>query len=126
MNLIRKVILTIEKYKLLNPNDKIVLAVSGGYDSTAMLLIFSILKNEFNFELIVAHLNHSIRGIDADKDEFFVKKLAEKYNLRFVSEKINVPVLRKMEKKKSLEQIERGETMSIDEAFELAMKSYRD
>lgn len=50
----------IKKYNLINTGDKIVLGVSGGPDSIAMLDILRQLKSEMEFEIYVVHINHSI------------------------------------------------------------------
>ena len=93
-----KVIQTIKKYNLINSGDKIVLGVSGGPDSIAMLDILNQLKDEMNFEIYVVHINHNIRGKDADEDEEYVKKFCEKYNIKFFAKKIDVPAIAKNKK----------------------------
>ena len=55
---LKKVLETITKYNLIESGDKIVLGVSGGPDSICMLEILNSLKNELNFEIVVAHINH--------------------------------------------------------------------
>lgn len=77
-----KVLKTIEKYNLIEKNDKIVVGVSGGPDSICLLHILNSLKEKYNLELFVAHINHMIRE-NAVKDEEYV--------IDFCS-KINVPV----------------------------------
>lgn len=94
----QKIIQTIKKYNLINSGDKIVLGVSGGPDSIAMLDILNQLKDEMNFEIYVVHVNHNIRGKDADEDEEYVKKYCEKYNIKFFAKKIDVPTIAKTEK----------------------------
>ena len=54
----QKIIETIKKYNLINSGDKIVLGVSGGPDSIAMLDILNQLKDEMNFEIYVVHILH--------------------------------------------------------------------
>ena len=88
----------IKKYNLINSGDKIVLGVSGGPDSIAMLDILNQLKDEMNFEIYVVHVNHNIRGKDADEDEEYVKKYCEKYNIKCFSKKIDVPTIAKTKK----------------------------
>ena len=89
-----KVLETIKKYNLIENGDKLVLAVSGGPDSMAMLNILNELKNdgviEFNF--CVAHVNHMIRE-EAKDDEEYVKKYCEKNNIDFYSKSIDVQKL---------------------------------
>lgn len=89
----QKVMETIKKYNLINSKDKIVLGVSGGPDSIAMIDILRQIKDEMNFEMYVAHINHNIRGKEADADEEYVKKYCEKYNIKCFSKKIDVPTI---------------------------------
>ena len=51
-----------------------------------------------NFEIYVVHVNHNIRGKDADEDEEYVKKYCEKYNIKCFSKKIDVPTIAKTKK----------------------------
>lgn len=80
-NLIKKVQNTIFQHNLFSRGDKILLAVSGGPDSSAMLDIFSRLKNKYDLQLAIAHMNYGLRGRDSDRDERFVRELAEKYGI---------------------------------------------
>ena len=64
----KKVLDTIKKYNLIQAGDKIVLGVSGGPDSISMLNILNEIKDELNFEIYVAHINHMIRE-EAEDDE---------------------------------------------------------
>ena len=76
-----KVIETIKKYELIQAKDKIVLGVSGGPDSITMLDILRQIREEFDFEIVVAHINHMIRK-EAIQDEEYVKKYCEKNNIK--------------------------------------------
>lgn len=80
----------IEKYKLIEEFDKVVIGVSGGHDSMALLYVLKSLKSEFKFEIIIAHINHGIRGIEADDDEEYVKKVAKSLDIPFYSFKANM------------------------------------
>ena len=88
-----KVLETIRKYKLIENNDKIVLGVSGGPDSIAMLNILNDIKNDeninLNFSIVVAHINHLIRE-EAKQDEEYVKKFCKERNIEFYSKSIDV------------------------------------
>ena len=88
----------IKKYNLINTGDKIVLGVSGGPDSIAMLDILRQLKSEMEFEIYVVHINHSIRGEDADEDEEYVKNYCRKYEIECFTKKIDVPTIARTEK----------------------------
>ena len=89
-----KVLGTIKKYNLIENGDKLVLAVSGGPDSMAMLNILNELKNEgiIDFDFCVAHVNHMIRQ-EAKDDEEYVKKYCEENNIDFYSKSIDVQKL---------------------------------
>ena len=80
-NLIKKIQNTIFANALFGYGAKIVLGVSGGPDSTCILDIFCKLQKKYGLELSIAHINYGLRGKDSEKDEQFVKQLAEKYNL---------------------------------------------
>lgn len=80
----------INKEKLITTNENILLAISGGADSLCLLHILNQLQNELPSNLFVAHINHNLRGDDANKDEIFVKNLAAHYNLPFESRSLDV------------------------------------
>jgi len=58
------------------------LGISGGPDSVCMLDVLAKIKPKYDLKLIVAHVNYGLRGKDSDKDEEFVRRLAEQYGLR--------------------------------------------
>ena len=60
-------------------NDKIVVAVSGGIDSIALLYLLHSLDM---FKIIVAHIDHSIRK-DSIKDRLFVEDISKNLSLQF-------------------------------------------
>ena len=84
-----KVIETIKKYELIQAKDKIVLGVSGGPDSITMLDILRQIREEFDFEIVVAHINHMIRK-EAIQDEEYVKNYCEKNNIKCFVKRIDV------------------------------------
>ena len=88
-----KVLKYIKENDLLNFGDKVICAVSGGADSVCMLHILSELKEELSLKLYVAHLNHCLRGNDADRDEKFVESLSKCYGIPFYSKKVDVNAL---------------------------------
>ncbi len=59
-------------------------------NSVALLNIFYSLRKDFGLKLVIAHLNHSLRGKQSDLDEEFVKKLTKEYGLIFETEKIEL------------------------------------
>jgi len=102
--IIDKVTGTITKYKLIRKNDKIVIGVSGGPDSLALLYLLNSLKKEFKLSLHIAHLDHGLRK-DSSRDAEFVKKVAEKLNIPVTIQRIN---LKTLVRKGSLEEIARN------------------
>ena len=106
--MIEKVLKTIQQYKLIENGDKLVLAVSGGPDSIAMLDILNKLRknsnteeikqhhngrnkkiNKIDFEICVAHINHMIRE-EAESDKQYVEKYCQKNGIEFYSKSIDV------------------------------------
>ena len=79
--------------KLFEKGEKVVVAVSGGPDSVALLDILYRLRGDLDISLLVAHLNHKIRPGEAEEDARFVKGLAEGYGLPFVYGEEDVPRL---------------------------------
>jgi tRNA(Ile)-lysidine synthase len=71
---------TIQEYKLLEKKDRILIAYSGGVDSTGLLNLLLELCEEWSFELFLGHFNHKLRQ-KADEDEQFVRRVAKKYSL---------------------------------------------
>ncbi len=69
----------IKNQQLFEPDTEILLTVSGGIDSVFMLHLFY----ECNFDFSIAHCNFKLRGDESDKDEQFVKQLAERYACAF-------------------------------------------
>src|SRR2546428_730821 len=76
----------IRRHKLLNPGDRVGVAVSGGADSVALLRLLLELRTELGLVLSVVHFNHKLRGSEADADEQFVADLASRNKLEFRSE----------------------------------------
>lgn len=85
-----KVLRTIKNYNLLDKDDNVVIGVSGGPDSMALLYLLLDIKKNIPFSIYVAHVNHGVRGKAADKDEEFVKKICEKLHLPFYNKKVNM------------------------------------
>lgn len=93
-----KILKTIKKYNLISNGDKIVVAVSGGPDSMCLLNILKNLRQKFNIELFVAHINHMIRE-EADSETEYVKNYCEKNNIKCFIKRANVLEMAKEQKK---------------------------
>ena len=85
-----KVMCFIKKNSMFDQGDKVVVAVSGGPDSTCLLYMLNESKEELGITLVGAHLNHCLREGDADKDEEYAKKTCESLNIDFYSKKVDV------------------------------------
>ena len=81
MDLLSDVRDTIRRHSLLEDRQTVVVGVSGGPDSVALLDVLRRLSSEFRLDLHVAHLHHGMRGTDADADADFVMALAEQWDL---------------------------------------------
>ena len=99
VEMIQKIKKTIHHYAMFEPSEKVIVAVSGGPDSVALLHILKELEFEFCLELGVAHLDHGLRR-GSSGDLVFVKNLAQKLNLPFFSRRLD---WRKIKKQGSLE-----------------------
>ncbi len=94
---------TIEKHNLIKKKDKIMLGVSGGPDSVALLHNFLNLKKDYKLKIICIHFNHSLRR-ESDSEEKFIQKICSHLNVEFISQKKDVNQF----KRDSLEQAARN------------------
>jgi len=90
--LLARVSRNIRQRQLFRTDDTLVVAISGGADSTALLDLLTRLPG-YNLHLIAAHLNHCLRGADSDDDQEFCRSLAERYAIPFETVKIDVKQL---------------------------------
>jgi tRNA(Ile)-lysidine synthase len=80
----------IQRVPFLHAGDRVGVAVSGGADSVALLLLLLELREKLGIVLSVVHFNHKLRGKASDADEKFVAKLAAKHGLEFHSASLDV------------------------------------
>ncbi|MBN2033917.1 MAG: tRNA lysidine(34) synthetase TilS [Deltaproteobacteria bacterium] len=80
---LQKVKETISRYEMIQPEDLVVVAVSGGPDSVCLLSILHELKDKLRLRLIVAHFDHGLRPADDESETAFVRSLAESLKLPF-------------------------------------------
>ena len=74
----------INEQKLFKPSEKVLLTVSGGKDSVAMLDLFcEANRNDGRFRFSVAHCNFQLRGKDSDDDQIFVENLCKENKVVF-------------------------------------------
>lgn len=69
---------------LMAPSMKLVIAVSGGADSVALLHLLHQIRTDLHLSLLAVHVNHNLRGKESDADEQFVRKLCDRLNVQMI------------------------------------------
>ncbi|MDO8488802.1 MAG: tRNA lysidine(34) synthetase TilS [Candidatus Omnitrophota bacterium] len=100
---------TINNYSLIQKKDKILVAVSGGPDSLALLLRLFSLKSKLGLTLHIVHLDHGLRK-DSGQDALFVKRWGQKLNLGVTIKQLAYPQIKT---KGSLEEFFREERLKF-------------
>lgn len=88
--------------------ENVIIGFSGGADSSALVHYFSKRAKS----IVCVHINHMIRGAEADRDEELCRKKCEEYKIPFVSYKIDIPAL-SAKTKQGLEQTARDERYRV-------------
>lgn len=114
VNICRNTILT---HGLIPAGERVLVGVSGGADSVALLLVLSDLRETLGFELCAAHLNHGIRGAEADEDQAYVRELCRSMALPLYEERLDIPSIARAQGK-TLEQAAREQRYAF---FDRAM-----
>jgi len=87
---------TMAREHLAARGQRLLVALSGGADSVALLLIARELERDGDLVVAgAAHLNHLLRGADADEDQRFCEALAARLGVRFLSERVDVAAIAK-------------------------------
>lgn len=123
MNLLDAVRHFINKHDLISPGSIVIVGVSGGPDSLCLLHVLNLLAPEYDFRLHVAHLNHQLRGSEADADAGFVQSVAEYWKLPFTTESRDVAAFAK-ENKLSIEEAARQVRYGF--FIEVALRQHSD
>lgn len=114
-----KLLKTIQKYNLIQKQDKIVIGVSGGPDSMCLLDSLYCLKEKLDIDIVVAHVNHMIRK-EAEEETAYVKKYCNKHDIPCYIKKVEVIALAKEQK---LGTEEMGRKIRYDFFIEVAKKA---
>ncbi len=109
MKILSEVVNFIHRQGLLSPGDRVLVAVSGGPDSVALLHLLQQLAPQFALHLEVGHLQHGIRGEEAKRDAEFVARLAENLGLPFHLKEVDLPQMRTTAGRGNLEALAREE-----------------
>ncbi len=107
-SIIEKVLNTIKCNNLINVGETVIAGISGGPDSVCLVHILNNISSIYNFKIIAVHINHMLRGEEADKDENYAREFCERLSIEFYSDKIDI---RNLSKK---------ESVSIEEAGRIA------
>lgn len=110
----------VSEWGMLKKEDKVITGVSGGADSICLLFVLLELKKKIPFELVVVHVNHGLRGEEADGDEAYVKELCREHGIVCEVYSENVELIAK-NRKQSTEEAGRYVRR---EAFQQAMQTY--
>ena len=87
----KKVMSFMEEQELLASGDRILVGLSGGADSVCLLAVLHRLAEQLSAELGAFHVNHGIRGAEADRDEAFSAELCHRFGIPFFAVKEDVP-----------------------------------
>lgn len=85
-----KVIKTIDENNMFVYGDRVIVGVSGGPDSMCLLHMLNSIKERYGLSLAVAHINHCLRGEEADEDEEFVMNYCKTVEIDFYSTRVDV------------------------------------
>ena len=76
-----KALSTVKKYDMLHENDTVVVGLSGGADSCALLHFLVSLRDKMNLTVCACHINHQLRGAEADRDEKFAADFCKAHDV---------------------------------------------
>lgn len=102
--MLERILKKIKKENLLENGDKVILGFSGGPDSVFLLHALLYAKQSIDFQIVLVHINHLLRGKDSDGDEEFVKRVGEKLKLKtFI-------------KRENIEEVSKNQGIGLEEA----------
>jgi len=97
-DLLRRVRDAIERHKMWQAGQTVVVGVSGGPDSLCLLHVLLRLSSVLSFKIHVGHLNHCIRGWEGEEDAQFVAHIAQNWGVPVSIERVDVPALARRHK----------------------------
>jgi tRNA(Ile)-lysidine synthase len=92
VDIIHKAEQAVIEHHLLKKGDRVLVALSGGPDSMALLYLLNALKDRFEIEIAAAHLDHAIRKVSAREREF-CRQTCQTLKIQFYSKRVNIPSL---------------------------------
>ncbi|MEA4816065.1 MAG: tRNA lysidine(34) synthetase TilS [Lachnospiraceae bacterium] len=81
----KKALDSVKEYNMLSKGDSVVVGLSGGADSVALLCFLNSVKESYDLTLTAVHINHSLRGAEADADERFAKEISQRLGVCFMA-----------------------------------------
>jgi tRNA(Ile)-lysidine synthase len=100
MSLCSRALETIRRHGLVRPGGRVLVALSGGADSVALLLLLRELEQDGVLTVAgAAHLNHQLRGAESDGDEAFCAGLAARMAVPFRAERTDISTLARAQKR---------------------------
>lgn len=118
--MLKKVEQYIEKWQMLTADDIVIAGVSGGADSMCLLFVLNELQKKIPFQIVTVHVNHGIRGPEADADEEYVKRVCGQLHVSCEVVRENVKAFAEREK---LSEEEAGRIVRRS-AYEMVMEKY--
>ena len=88
-----KVLTTLKSRNMVKKGDRVIVALSGGADSVALLSVMLELKAELGIEVFAAHVNHNLRGDESVRDENFVRNLCKEKGVELFYKSVDVAAL---------------------------------
>lgn len=88
---------TIEEHSMLSAGESVLVGVSGGADSVCLLHLLHAMQGELKIKVYAAHINHRIRGSEAERDQQFVRRLCETWEIPLIEQTVDVPQLAEQE-----------------------------
>jgi tRNA(Ile)-lysidine synthase len=97
--MLEKVKKTVSDNHLMEPHDRVLVALSGGPDSVALLHVLSRLRSPMKLELLALYVNHRIRPRAAKREEVFCAALCKRLKVRFETVSEDIPSLARRQKR---------------------------
>jgi len=86
-----KVLYTLSKHKIDLNNKEVLVALSGGADSVALLFVLKEISRSLNLKITAIHVNHNIRAGEALRDQCFCEKLCKEISVPLIVESVDIP-----------------------------------
>ena len=90
---LKKIRQTLAEYNMIDKGGSVLIGLSGGADSVCLTHALWQLKDELGIKLYTAHLNHGIRGNEAQRDEVFARVFSEKLGIECFVKNADIPAI---------------------------------